>query len=239
METRYFSLRLQEKLINENWIVEKDMFIKRKKIRCSLESLYLIDENKHKLTSDYFAYLTHLFINKDDEVEALGGKFYNEYTDYRNLYLDSNVNKPQIIKECIEAVLELQNIGVNFTDIHANNIIVNKESHMKLVDLDETKLVILCDDDKTPLFINLILQSMLFFEVKSSIWPWIRPKDVLLELENKKVLSSSFLDSILEKDNFASFYSNVDNYLEELCDKEKSFTLRKELRNKYPKWFIK
>lgn len=237
MEIRYFSIRLQEKLINENWIVEKGMFIKLRKNRCSLESLKLIDQNKHKLTPEYFAYLTHLFVGKNNKVEALGGNFYNEYIDYRKLYLDTSINKPQIIRECIEAILELQNIGVNFTDIHANNIIVNKDSHMKLVDLDETKLVKLCDDDKTPLFINLILQSMLFFEVKSSIWPWITPKAVLLELENKKVLSSSFLDTISGKSDFNSFYSNVDNYLEELCDKEKSFTLRKELRNRYPKWF--
>ena len=237
MKKRYFSLRLQEKLINENWIVEKGMFIKQIKDRFSLQSLNLIDENKHKLTSDYFAYLTHFFVDRNDEVKAVGGKYYNEYTDYRNLYLDKNINKPQIIRECIEAVLELQSIGVNYTDIHANNIIVNSESHMKLVDLDETKLVRLFDEDKTPLFINLILQSMLFFEVRSTIWPWIKPKAVLLELENKKVLSSEFLDSISGKSDFNSFYSNVDNYLEELCDKEKSFTLRKELRNKCPKWF--
>ena len=237
MEKRFFSLRLQEKLINENWIVEKGMFIKLKKDRFSLQSLNLIDENKDKLTSDYFAFLTHLYLDRDEKVKAVGGKFYNEYTDYRNLYLDKNINKPQIIRECIEAVLELQSIGVNYTDIHANNIIVNNESHMKLVDLDETKLVKICEDDKTPLFINLILQSMLFFDVRSSIWPWVKPKAVLLELENKKVLSSDFLDSISGKSDFNSFYSNVDNYLEELCDKEKSYTLRKELRNRYPKWF--
>ncbi|MBE6149815.1 MAG: hypothetical protein E7170_03740 [Firmicutes bacterium] len=237
MEIRYFSIRLQEKLLNESWIIEKDMFIKSRKNRCSLESLYLIDENRHKLTSKYFAYLTHIYINQTDDVEALGGKFYDGYVDFRNLYLDKNINKSQVIKECIEAILELENIGVDYTDIHDKNIIVNKESHMKLVDLDETKTIKTYKSNKNQLLISLILQSMLFFEVKSSIWHWVAPKTALLELNSKKVLSYEFLDTIEGKKDFTSLYSNIDKYLEELRDSEKSFVLRKELRDKYPKWF--
>lgn len=237
MEMRYFSIRLQEKLLNEKWILEKGMFIKKRTAKCSLGALHLIDENQHKLTDDYFAYLTHQYVGRNGEVEAVGGKFYSEYVNFGDLYSDISINKPQVIKECIEAVLELQNIGVNYIDIHSNDIIVNKESHMKLVDLDESELLSICDNDKTIFIINLMLESMLFYEVRNSIFSWLSPKSVLLELENKKVLSSKFLDTIAGKNDFTSFYSNADKYLEELCDKEKAYVLRKELRDKYPKWF--
>lgn len=238
MERRQLPPEIQEKLNHEKFVIENSLFIKRNKITSSVESLYLIDKNSDKLTADYFAYLTYLFVGEDGIIEGFGGKFYEDYQDFYNLYFDSSINKLQIIKECIEAVLELRNIGVNYTDIHSNNIIVNKESHMRLVDLDETRLVKPWDDGMVFCFINLMLESILFFDVKASIWYWLTPRSILIELENKKVLSSSFLDSIFGKNDFASFYSSVDKYLLELSDKEKSSILCKELKNKYPKWFI-
>lgn len=80
---------------------------------------------------------------------------------------------------------------------------------------------------------------MLLFDVKDSVWHWLSPRLVHLELENKKILSSSFMDSIEGKRDFDSFYSNVDQYLQELEDEEKSSILRKEFKDKYPKWFIR
>lgn len=235
---KYSHQKNNEELDNKKWIIEKGLFIKSKKERSSIDCLYLIDANRDKLTDNYFAYLTHLFVDEYDIIQCFGGKFYEDYQTFYNLYFDSSINKSQIIKECIEAVLELRNIGVNYTDIHSKNIIVNGESHMRLVDLDETRILKPWDDSRVFYFIDLMLESMLFSDVKHSIWHWLTKRSVLMELETKKVLSSTFLDFVSGKNDFDSFYSNVDKYLLELSDKEKSFILRKELKNKYPKWFV-
>ena len=200
-----------------------------------------MEENIEKLTDSYYAYITYLFFDNDEEIQAIGSQFYDDYQPFRSLYLDPSINKSQIIKEYINAVLELQNIGINFYDIHAENIIVNNESHIRLVDLDETRLAELWNkgEGKELKFIDLMLQSIVFLNVKDSIWSWVSSSLILLELENKRILSSSFRDCIEGKNNFDFFISNVDCYLQELEDKEKVAIIQKELKNKYPKWFIR
>lgn len=239
MEKRYLSKEQQEQLNQNKWIIENGIFIKKKTEKTCLEALYLIEKNKDKLTDNLYAYITYLFINEFEQIEACGEKYYDDYQTFYSLYFNPNINKSQIIREYTEAVLELQNIGVNYKDVHSKNIIVDKENHIRLVDLDETCLAKSWDEGMDLKFIDLMITSILFFDVKDFVWNWLSPRLVLLELENKNLLTSSFLDVIKEKSDFDSFCSNVDQYLQELEDKEKSSILRKELKNKYPKWFIK
>lgn len=236
METLIYTKNIEEKLKLKVWTVDNGVFIKRRKGNAYLETLRIIDRNLDRLTLDYFSIYKYLYVSEvDKSVKAFGSTYYSNYQDLKDVYLSNEVNKKQIFNEAIEAIFELESIGVNYTDIHARNIIV-ADSHIRLVDLDEATPLTF-KDPKTCLILDLILESFLFNDINDGTWEYIEPRYTLRALDSKNVLSYSLVNSLNGGMSESAFLSKVDSYLDELMDEEKVKVIKKELRLKHPEFY--
>lgn len=235
MEKLIYTKKIEEELKSKVWTVDGDVFIKRRKGNAYLETLRIIDKNLDKLTLDYYAIYKYLYVVENGIVKAFGSTYYKDYHDLKSVYLNKEINKKQVFNEAIEAIFELESIGVNYTDIHARNIIV-ADSHMRLVDLDEATPLTF-KDSKTCLILDLILESFLFNDINDATWEYIEPRHTLSALDSKNVLSYSLVNSLNGGMSESAFLSKADSYLDELMDEEKVKVIKKELRLKHPEFY--
>lgn len=223
-------------IANRVWGVIDGIFVKRKKGTSYIETINILDKNISKITRDYYALFEYFYCDEDGYIKAFGGKYYSDYKDYRSLYLDNTINKGQILREVISAILELESIGIQYTDIHAKNIIVNSEGHMKLVDLDEAHPYSF-KDNKTCLILDLIIECLILYDMNDVAWEYVTPRHAMRELEQKVILSKPLQQALNGVQSENSFYSKVDSYIDELLDKEKAGIIRKELITRNPHYF--
>lgn len=236
MEKLEYTKEVEDLLRKKVWGVLDGVFIKRYKGTSYIETLNIIDSNLDKLTLDYYALLNFIYCDVSGTVKAFGGNYYSEYQDFKDLYKDNSINKAQIIYEVIDAILELEQIGVQFTDIHARNIIVNSDSHMKLVDLDEAYSSFF-RAKKSFLILDLIIECLILYDLNDTAWEYITPRHTLINIDLKNVLSKSFISAIKGREEENEIYSNLEGYVNELLDEEKASIIRKELITKYPHYF--
>lgn len=236
MERLAYTPDIKELLRTKVWGVLNDVFIKRKKGTSYIETLDIIYNNLDKLTLEYYAILDRFYYDDNGYIKAYGGKYYGEYRDFREYYLDNTIDKSQVLRDVIKAVLELEAIGIHYTDIHARNIIVNSEGKAKLVDLDEAHPY-LFKESKASLLLDIIIECFILYDINKTAWEYVTPRYALKELDSKKVLSSSFQTALNGTQSDTCFYSNVDSYIDELLDEEKVSIIRKDLIQTKPHYF--
>lgn len=227
---------LEDKLLDNKWTIENGVFIKRRKNTANIETIRIIDKNLAKINREYYAIISYLYYrNSDFKVQAFGSTYYADYHDFKDLY-QKNIDKRQILNEVIEAVIGLQNIGIDYLDIHARNIIV-KDNHIRLVDLDEAYFSKYANP-KARLLLNLIVESIIFYDISDNIWEYL---DVLLltnKLASRESLSDSFKCALKGAISDSQFYSKADAFIGELMNEEVNAIIRKELKDNYPKLYI-
>lgn len=237
MEKLLYTDEIKDLLRTQVWGVLNGVFIKRRKGTSYIETLETIDNNADKLTTEYYALLKYYYVDDESFIRAYGGYYYETYHNFRNYYRDSSIDKRQVLREVVEAVLELESIGIQYTDIHSKNIMVNDESHMKLVDLDEAHPYKF-KDSKVGLLMDLMIECIILFDMSSTAWEYVTPRNAIRELDSKRVYSSSLLSALTGAQSDTIFYNNFDKYIEELMDEEKRSIVRKELKVTQPKYFF-
>lgn len=158
------------------------IFIKRISGAVHFDSLEIMENNKEKLNEEWYAFVNRVYYDSLDPKIAIGSDYCAEYQTFYEYFVQGGQEKKQVILESIEAVSALDGLGLDYWDIHPFNVLVNKEGHIKLVDLDSTKVQKFNKEYRLCGFIDLIIESYFFFDMKSSVSAKIT--DFGLELRN-------------------------------------------------------
>ncbi len=149
--------------------------------------------------------------------------------------------KDGIIMEILDAVMGLDVLGIDYWDLHPFNILVNKEKHIKLVDLDGAKVRKVDEKERLNGIIELILESYFFFDMKRSTSASTNSfADELRSLISlRKYYPPEFVRLIEGTYRELSIMENIEMVLKELEDEEKIMEIRDKVKMRRPYWFNK
>lgn len=235
MEKLDYSQEIKDIVDSKIYGVLDGLFIKRNKGTSYIETLEIIDKNTDKLSLDNYAIFDKFYVDENDRIRAFGGINYDDYLTFKKLYLSSNIDKKKILRDLIKCIWELDSIGIKYTDIHSENIIVNSSSNMRLVDLDEAYPFPTISGIKS--LVDIIIESLILYDFNATAMQYVTPRYVIRELSSKNILSKKTLNALNGVESETSFYANVESYIEELSNVEKTSVLRKELINTRPEYF--
>ena len=171
-------------------------------------------------------------------------KAFLEYKDYvgvliqhhRNLVpvselliLNKKFNKKALVKKVVEIVLELEEKGINYFDVHSKNIMTDGKK-IKLIDMDEA-VILRSDYDKV-----LTRAQLLYFILETFInLPSLNGLlDYFVEIDDlKKIYSSEVMDYAKSSKELSSDIKDVDLFpiIEEFDDLKKGKEARKIILN--------
>lgn len=156
----------------------------------------------------------------------------NYLIDYSTLYellkMPNSLDKKKIILFSCDAVRELEEIGVDYCDLHSKNVMV-KGTKIKITDLNEAISDPLkqCFDLHDYQFMDFILGCYLFYDFDNSV----HYSDILLRLPNVHYyFSKSLVHHLIAVNNLERGVLSVEDYIDEFEDAEKISKIRMELK---------
>lgn len=215
------------------------IFIKRVSYAVHFNTIELMEKNKDKLKEEYYAFVNRTYYDEFREKQAIGSDFYSEYQTFYEYFVQGNKEKDKVILKVLEAVTDLISLGIDYWDLHSFNVLVNKESDIKLVDLDGAKVRKAKINDVLYNFIDLIVESYFFFDLKGSVNSTMCNFGVNLysSVCLQKYYSPKFVLLIQGVYKDISLIKDVELILKELKDEEKLEEVRNQVKRLRPYWF--
>ncbi len=120
-----------KKIVQSNEII-----VKRIK---SVDVLLHIEKNRGSLTQENYVFPSKAYENEFGQIVFVEMENYSpEFETLDSMIKIFELKRKEIILNLYRLLIELRNIEVNYSDIHAKNILVNDKSFIKLIDLDGT-----------------------------------------------------------------------------------------------------
>lgn len=239
MEKLLINDEIKHLLTCSNKFEWNQIFIKRVSHAVHFDSLEIMEKNKEKLREEWYAFVNRVYHDSDEQKIAIGSDFCTKYQTFYEFFTQEKKGKEQVVLEILEAVSALDTLGLDYWDIHPFNILVNKEGHIKLVDLDSTKVRKYNEEYRLCGFIDMIIESYFFFDMKG--YQSAKITDFGLDLSNLVSLSQYYSPAVVQliqgKYQNSSILKNVEKVLKELEDQEKIVEIRKQVKELRPYWF--
>ncbi len=126
MEVVENSVLIYEKLKEQRYFHENGCFFKRYTEEDDLNALSLMEENKGKLTEEFYSMI--LKIHKyQGEIIGLESCYHENYQTLLDILMNNDLNlasKRKIFLQVVQVLEELKNIGVDYWDLHSENILI-------------------------------------------------------------------------------------------------------------------
>jgi len=231
MEYVNCSNELKTSLFKENkpFIIKDNKFIKRATCEENIDSILHIDEKKDLLTKKKFALIDKMYLYKD-RVIATERKYYKSYQTLTNSMNNLKVSKDKIILDVFNVLKELENIEIDYWDLHSDNILINNDN-IKLIDLGSSFY-----DKKMQSFlfhyykiVNLIIQLYVFYDNLNLKTGYL---DELLKMDISSYFSKEIYEYLICLKNLDISEIDINKVVSEFNDLEKMNSLRRSL-NKY------
>lgn len=224
---------LREQLKNKDYCVLKNKFLKKVQVGTSLETVYFLDKNKHKLTKQYYSFIEKIYMEYGYSY-ILESDYLKNYRTLQSVLENINLNKKKIVLSCQTAIYELRELGVDYWDLSPENIMINKKEDIKIVDLSDAILT------NHPLYCNyslmeLILKLYLFYGITTTN----KCMNMLLNFEEvHDYFSDKFLRYLLSVANLEDVALPLEDILKAFEDDEKVNELRKKLCRERSRNFV-
>lgn len=239
MEKILINAEIEQLLKERNNFEWKQIFIKRVGDAVHFDALEIMENNQEKLKEDYYAFVNRIYHDENEKSIAIGSDYCADYQTLYNYFVQRKKGNTQVFLECLEAIMDLDNLGLDYWDIHIFNILVNKENHIKLVDLDSTKVRKYNAECRMSAFMDMIIESYFFFDMRpSSSASMINfgfnlhslvPLMSYYSPEVIRLIHGTFQNTNVPKD--------VEHVLKELEDQEKINDIRNQVKKLRPYWF--
>lgn len=198
-----------------------------------LNNILLIDKNKEFLSSDLYSLPEELIFGKDGHLVSYLTKYLKNYrTIHDYLRLSFDFDKRFVADNVLKIVKELENIGLNFYDIHDQNFMIDDNGGFKVVDIDGVEVLI--DDEQRMYTLNnywdLVLEMFLFNKNLSNQF---RLSLFCLFEELDTYFSEEFIEYMegVFRDDYDTLSIDPAIYLPEFDDKEKVLELSSRLED--------
>lgn len=215
------------------------VFIKRVSSAVHFNAIEIMEDNIDKLREEYYAFVNRIYHDESGEKQAIGSDYYSDYQPFYYYFTKGNKNKDKIILDSLEAVMALVSLGLNYWDLHCFNIITNQDGNIKLVDLDGTKGNKPKPENILEVFLELIVESYFFFDIKRSASNTICGFNSTLRsmIPLDKYYSPRLIDLIQGTYQKVSLFKDIELILKEFEDEEKNTEIRNKIRSISPYWY--
>lgn len=216
-------------------IENRDTLIKRVD---NIDVLMHIEKNRASLTDENYVIAEVAYQNAVEQIFAIQMKNYTpEYQTLETLWRKIDLNRKEIILTLYKLLQELRAIGVNYSDLHTKNILVNEHSDMKLIDLDgahflkaeeATRKIV----NQQSLIIDMIYKLYIFKDKISLYCDYHNLMCYLVDLSS--VFSERTVDFLTSNKKEAKFTELLPSILDEFEDQKCAKVLQDKVRKKAP-----
>lgn len=230
MEVVENSVLIYEKLKEQRYFHENGCFFKRYTEEDDLNALSLMEENKGKLTEEFYSMI--LKIHKyQGEIIGLESCYHENYQTLLDILMNNDLNlasKRKIFLQVVQVLEELKNIGVDYWDLHSENILIKE--HIKFIDLSSA----ISNKEQQEFsfhyyrLLSILLEMYLFYDDVDMRVDYV---EVLLRIPwMKKYFSSAHFNWMKNINDFLFDSCCWEELLDEFQDEEKVRLIRQNLK---------
>ncbi len=230
MEVVENSVLIYEKLKEQRYFHENGCFFKRYTEEDDLNALSLMEENKGKLTEEFYSMI--LKIHKyQGEIIGLESCYHENYQTLLDILMNNDLNlasKRKIFLQVVQVLEELKNIGVDYWDLHSENILIKE--HIKFIDLSSA----ISNKEQQEFsfhyyrLLSILLEMYLFYDDVDMRVDYV---EVLLRIPwMKKYFSCAHFNWMKNINDFLFDSCCWEELLDEFQDEEKVRLIRQNLK---------
>lgn len=231
MELGVYKSSMEKYFKGQNYCVVGNKFWKKLGNDDNLESIYIIEKNQSRLTEEYYSFIKKIYM-QDNHPMLLESDYLEGFCTLYQALKERKINKKKVLLTCRNSIAELKNIGLDFWDLHSENVMINAVDETKFVDLSGA----VSDPQKQDFdfqdftIMELVLECYLFYDFLGNL----RYTETLFQIPNLSYyFSASLMKHLLAVNNLEKGLLSLEDYVDEFEDAEKMEEIRLELSKLY------